>query len=206
MKTKQQINRKKGVHSTLCLIAFFFLNQGFAQYNSGMQMANSGLAGYFEKLYNQEAFVKEVFPGGGSGSSEMIFPASEGYGRMLEEEAVYLQYFVKKFEEAASPVYEVSVRNVNEKNYVKWMVKNDAKDGIFVIECAEDNMNFSPVGFKNRVGSDISAGLLYSWVDDKPHNGEVWYYRITAIGEDGTYNFSRIVQVTNPKYTRPRYF
>lgn len=87
-----------------------------------------------------------------------------------------------------SPVYAEG------KTYLRWLVQNDRKDGVFIIERSDDGELFEALGFKDRVGTDKNVNLLYSWIDDAPPAGYT-HYRIMQVGIDQTYNYSDVVRV-----------
>lgn len=87
-----------------------------------------------------------------------------------------------------SPVY------VDGKTYVRWLVKNDKKDGLFIVERSEDGIEFEALGFKDRIGTQLLVNLFYSFVDDDPFPGQT-HYRVMQVGADNTYKYSNIVKV-----------
>lgn len=87
-----------------------------------------------------------------------------------------------------SPVY------VEGKTYLRWLVENDKKDGVFIVERSEDGDSFEALAFKDRVGTDKSVKLFYSWVDENPPAGQA-HYRIMQVGNDHTFNYSDVVRV-----------
>lgn len=80
------------------------------------------------------------------------------------------------------------------KVYVRWMVKNDRKDGLFVVERSEDGLSFEALGFKDRIGSQMDVNLFYSYIDESPIAG-YGHYRILQVGQDNTYRYSDVVKV-----------
>ncbi len=84
--------------------------------------------------------------------------------------------------------------NVEGKVYLRWMVQNDQKDGVYIIERSNDGTNFESLGFKDRVGSDKKIKLFYSWIDVAPPAEEA-HYRIMQVGVDRTYTYSDVVRV-----------
>ena len=84
--------------------------------------------------------------------------------------------------------------NVEGKVYLRWMVRNDRKDGVYIIERSDDGTNFESLGFKDRVGSDKNIKLFYSWIDVAPPTDEA-HYRIMQVGVDRTFNYSDVVRV-----------
>ncbi len=89
-----------------------------------------------------------------------------------------------------SPVY------LDGKTYVRWLVKNDKKDGVFVVERSADGVDFEALGFKDRVGTQLLVNLFYSYIDQEPLPGEN-HYRIMQVGSDNTYRYSSVVKVIN---------
>ena len=87
-----------------------------------------------------------------------------------------------------SPVYNGG------KTYIRWLVSNDEKDGLFIIERSADGVEFEALGFKDRVGSPLCVNLFYSYVDEEPIAG-VNYYRVMSVGTDQTYTYSDVVRV-----------
>jgi hypothetical protein len=84
--------------------------------------------------------------------------------------------------------------NVEGKVYLRWMVRNDRKDGVYIVERSNDGTNFESLGFKDRVGSDKNIKLFYSWIDVAPPAEEA-HYRIMQVGVDRTYTYSDVVRV-----------
>jgi hypothetical protein len=87
-----------------------------------------------------------------------------------------------------SPVF------VEGKTYLRWLVENDKKDGVFIVERSEDGDEFEALGFKDRVGSSKEVNLFYSYVDEAPPVGFA-HYRIMQVGVDHTFNYSDVVRV-----------
>jgi hypothetical protein len=80
------------------------------------------------------------------------------------------------------------------KTYLRWLVENDKKDGVFIIERSSDGDSFEALGFKDRVGTDKQVNLFYSYVDDAPPAGFA-HYRIMQVGTDHSFNYSSTVKV-----------
>ncbi len=89
-----------------------------------------------------------------------------------------------------SPVY------LDGKTYVRWLVKNDKKDGVFVVERSADGVDFEALGFKDRVGTQLLVNLFYSFVDEEPLPGDNMY-RIMQVGADNTFRYSSVVKVND---------
>jgi len=87
-----------------------------------------------------------------------------------------------------SPVY------VEGKAYLRWLVQDDKKDGVFIIERSADGDQFEALGFKDRVGTTKNVNLFYSYVDEAPPIGFA-HYRIMQVGIDHTYNYTDVVRV-----------
>lgn len=87
------------------------------------------------------------------------------------------------------------------KTYVRWLVKNDKKDGVFVVERSEDGSEFEALGFRDRVGTQLLVNLFYSYVDEDPLPGAS-HYRVMQVGADNTYKYSSVVKVVAPVNSR----
>ena len=83
------------------------------------------------------------------------------------------------------------------KVYVRWLVKNDKKDGVFIVERSEDGTEFEALGFRDRVGTQLLVNLFYSYVDEEPLAGTN-HYRVMQVGADNTYRYSPVVKVVTP--------
>jgi hypothetical protein len=87
------------------------------------------------------------------------------------------------------------------KTYLRWLVQNDKKDGVFIVERSEDGNQFEALGFKDRIGTDKNVNLFYTWIDDTPPKGFA-HYRIMQVGVDNSFNYSDVVRV-NTSATQP---
>jgi len=87
-----------------------------------------------------------------------------------------------------SPVYNGG------KTFVRWLVQNDEKDGLFIVERSSDGSQYEALGFKDRVGSSLCVNLFYSFIDEEPLTGQS-YYRVMSVGTDQTYSYSDVVRV-----------
>ncbi len=87
-----------------------------------------------------------------------------------------------------SPVYNGG------KTFLRWLVQNDEKDGIFIVERSADGVAYEALGFKDRVGSPLCVNLFYSFTDEAPATGQT-YYRVMSVGTDQTYSYSDVVRV-----------
>jgi hypothetical protein len=97
-------------------------------------------------------------------------------------------------QDSYNPILSFSPVHNAGKTYVRWLVSNDEKDGIFIIERSADGVDFEALGFKDRVGSPLCVNLFYSFVDEAPIPGEN-YYRVMTVGTDQTYTYSDVVRV-----------
>lgn len=104
-----------------------------------------------------------------------------------QEASVLQQDSVNSFV-SFSPVF------VEGKTYVRWMVENDRKDGVFIIERSDDGETFEALGFKDRVGTPQNVKLFYSYIDEEPPVGAA-HYRVMQVGTDQTFSYSNQVKV-----------
>jgi hypothetical protein len=99
-------------------------------------------------------------------------------------------------QDSYNPILSFSPVHNGGKTYVRWLVSNDEKDGIFIIERSADGAEFEALGFKDRVGSPLCVNLFYSFVDETPNPGQN-YYRVMTVGTDQTYTYSDIIRVNS---------
>jgi hypothetical protein len=99
-------------------------------------------------------------------------------------------------EDSLNTFISFSPVNLDGKTYVRWLVKNDKKQGIFIVERSEDGGDFEVLGFRDRVGTELTVNLFYSFVDEEPLPGTN-FYRVMQVGADNTYKYSSIVKIKN---------
>ena len=80
------------------------------------------------------------------------------------------------------------------KVFLNWTAKNEPSDCIYIVERSQDGKDFSSVGIKEGIGTEIE--LFYSWMDDSPPDGFA-YYRVKKITRDGTQFYSAANPVIN---------
>jgi hypothetical protein len=97
-------------------------------------------------------------------------------------------------EEKQNPIISFSPVYSSGKTFVRWLVQNDEKDGIFIVERSADGLQYEALGFKDRVGSSLCVNLFYSYVDESPTPGQT-YYRVMSVGTDQTFSYSDVVRV-----------
>lgn len=97
-------------------------------------------------------------------------------------------------QEKETPIVSFSPVYNNGKTFVRWLVQNDEKDGLFIIERSADGTQFEALGFKDRVGSALCVNLFYSFIDEEPISGQS-YYRIMSVGTDQTFSYSDVIRV-----------
>ena len=80
------------------------------------------------------------------------------------------------------------------KVFLNWTAKDEPSDCIYIIERSQDGKDFTSVGIKEGIGTEIE--LFYSWMDDTPPEGFA-YYRVKKITRDGTQFYSAANPVIN---------
>ncbi|MFN4122260.1 MAG: hypothetical protein ACK4GL_03020 [Flavobacteriales bacterium] len=103
-----------------------------------------------------------------------------GSSRLIEDNHNYIISF--------SPVFN------DGKTYLRWLVQNDEKDGLYIVERSDNGIEFEALGFRERIGSTLCVNLFYSYVDEAPFQGST-YYRIMQVSTDQTYKYSDVVKV-----------
>src|SRR3989344_934431 len=100
----------------------------------------------------------------------------------------------------SSEIYNLGIISFNTEvtnNTVKltWMTTTKTNNFEFEIHKSEDKINFNKVGFLNGKGTTTKPVLhKYSFVDVNPLVG-TFYYRIKQIAADGSFAYSRIIEV-----------
>lgn len=103
-----------------------------------------------------------------------------GSARLIEDNHNYIISF--------SPVFN------DGKTYLRWLVQNDEKDGLYIVERSANGIEFEALGFRERIGSTLCVNLFYSFIDEAPFSGNT-YYRIMQVSTDQTYKYSDVVKV-----------
>ena len=85
--------------------------------------------------------------------------------------------------------------------YLKWRVKDETEDGLFILERSTDKNNFKIIRFKQGIGASICYPLLYCSTDDNPLEGTS-YYRLVKTYQDGRFYYSEIIKLVSPQKTR----
>ena len=78
-------------------------------------------------------------------------------------------------------------------NNLNWVTATEINSSRFVVEKSLDGASFSYLDEKPAAGNSITA-LSYNLVDTKPSLGDN-YYRLKMIDKDGTFEYSRIINV-----------
>lgn len=104
-------------------------------------------------------------------------------------------------EDSLNTFISFSPVHLDGKTYVRWLVKNDKKDGVFIVERSDDGSEFEALGFRDRVGTQLLVNLFYSYVDEDPLPGAS-HYRVMQVGADNTYKYSPVVKVVTPMNPR----
>ncbi|MBL0080747.1 MAG: T9SS type A sorting domain-containing protein [Bacteroidetes bacterium] len=81
----------------------------------------------------------------------------------------------------------------NYTNNLNWVTAAEINSSRFVVEKSLDGASFSYLDEKPAAGNSITA-LSYNLVDTKPSLGDN-YYRLKMIDKDGTFEYSRIINV-----------
>ena len=97
-------------------------------------------------------------------------------------------------EQQASTIMNYSTVYNSGKVFINWTAKDEPADCIYVVERSSNDKEYTSVGVKEGIGSEIE--LFYSWVDQAPPAGYV-YYRIKKITKDGTQSFSASNAIIN---------
>lgn len=80
------------------------------------------------------------------------------------------------------------------KVYLKWTVKNQSEDGMYVIYRSADGVNFENIGTRHGIGVPISNDVAYYFIDKNP-GPENNIYKLLFIAENKTYFMSNKISV-----------
>ncbi len=189
MKTRKLILQKMAtiLFSVIALYAFSQKNPGpdLSQFKSNGKIEEGNFFVKQKGIDNQAEKVTIY-----NNISGMEAMADERIGASVK----YIEHLV---EDVISPFAQTTVKNNSGKNYLHWVVSHDEKNGIFVVERSENGVDFVSVGFKNRIGTSIHK-LSYYFTDTDFSEGTI-FYRILAIGEDGSFKYSDTIMVENLK-------
>ena len=86
----------------------------------------------------------------------------------------------------------IKVYQVNKGLEVDWTTLNEVDVNHYEIERSTDGTHFNKVGQVNAIGNAEAAE--YTWVDPGA-SGQLYFYRIKAIDEDGKSRYSSIVRI-----------
>ncbi len=78
---------------------------------------------------------------------------------------------------------------------LSWSTATETNNKGFVVERSSNKVDFSQIGFVNGVGTSTQMHR-YSFIDSKT-SGEKYYYRLNQIDLNGTFKYSKIIEVTN---------
>ena len=67
--------------------------------------------------------------------------------------------------------------------YLKWTVKGQTTDCIYLIQRSRNDKDFKIIGTKNGIGCNPDLTILYCFIDKNPPKG-AWYYKIKQINLD----------------------
>jgi hypothetical protein len=88
-------------------------------------------------------------------------------------------------------------------NILSWTTATETNNIGYELERSADGRQFSKLGFvtSKAVNGNSNASLAYSFIDNKPLNGNN-YYRLKQMDKDGKANFSNVVLLKGDKATQ----
>jgi uncharacterized protein with PQ loop repeat len=103
-----------------------------------------------------------------------------------------------EFEKNESVITNVDIKVIDNVAYLKWYSFNDLMDGLFVIEKLNENGEFVPVGYKQRIGNENNTNitLMYCWKDNNAGIGQL-VYRILELGKDNSFIYKKLPVIKN---------
>jgi hypothetical protein len=88
--------------------------------------------------------------------------------------------------------------SMQEKNYLKWTVKGEEENTIYIVERSVNDSEFESIGVKNGYASPKDFQILYCFTDDNP-SALPCSYRIKQIHLDGLVELSNVENSNNPE-------
>lgn len=113
---------------------------------------------------------------------------------------------IGKFKYLATPfaldMLQFTARTINGKIRLNWQTSQEQYTSHFEIERI---VNWTEESNWEKIGSVVSQNRYdisnYYYTDITPHNSKHLFYRIKQVDQDGSFHYSRVVQVTNnPSY------
>lgn len=93
-----------------------------------------------------------------------------------------------------------TVKASSDKVTLNWLTASEINNSGFQVERSLDNRTFTSLGFVKGNGTTTEKNS-YSFVDNNVQAGKEYYYRLKQVDFDGSYNYSKVVNVntTMPK-------
>ena len=88
--------------------------------------------------------------------------------------------------DTAVKIKKLTVTPKEGKVYLSWVVFNNMKNGMYVIERSIDGNNFEVIGFKKGIPTSLPLDLTFYYSDNIEVNEKITY-RVIHIAEDNTY-------------------
>jgi hypothetical protein len=89
-----------------------------------------------------------------------------------------------------------SGRTVNERSLLTWSTSKEVEHLMFTVERSLDGRTFQPIATINNYNDTAMNINTYSYLDPTQFIGLV-YYRLKMMNDNGSYQYSRIVQLNN---------
>ena len=90
-----------------------------------------------------------------------------------------------------------TMKSVQDKNYLKWTVKGEMENTVYVVERSINGNEFESIGVKKGYASPESFQILYCFTDENPSCYSC-SYRIKQIHPDGLVQLSNVENSNNP--------
>lgn len=84
-----------------------------------------------------------------------------------------------------------------ERNFLTWSTASESNSNYFRIERSNDGRTYTTIGQVNASGFS-SSEIKYNFTDNTPLAGRN-YYRLAMVDKDGSFEYSKVVVVTNKK-------
>ncbi len=160
------------------------------QYTYEIYFPGGAIGGIYAYVMNEHAAAIDTEPGGHSWNNRS---ANTGTTTSNYDDLYEIYYVIPLPVTLTS--FEANCNNGNVQ--LNWGTQSEINNDFFTIERSLDGVNFESVGTTEGNGNS-STPINYSWTDDNPLNGTV-YYRLKQTDFDGQFEYHGVRSITCSK-------
>ena len=158
-----------------------------AQYTYELYFPGGAIGGIYAYVMNEHAAAIDTEPGGHSWNNRSANTATN----VSNYDDLYEIYYVIPLPVTLTS-FEANCENGNVQ--INWETESEINNDFFTIERSLDGVDFELVGTIEGNGNS-STPINYSWTDDNPLNGTV-YYRLKQTDFDGQFEYHGVRSIT----------